>query len=200
MQPDKFYHIYNHANGNENIFRTDENYHYFLKRFAFYIAPIADTYAYCLMPNHFHFLIKIKDEMAIQNLQGFANTSKDLTGFKNLSGLISKQFSNFFNSYAKAFNTLYNRKGSLFNRPFKQKEVTNDTYFTKLVHYIHANPVHHGFVNTIEDWPFNSYHTFLSEKNTLLKRNEVLEWFNGKQEFKRFHEQPIDIKIDFDLE
>lgn len=95
---------------------------------------------------------------------------------------------------------MYNRKGSLFNRPFKQKEVTNDTYFTKLVHYIHANPVHHGFVKTIEDWPFNSYHTFLSEKNTLLKRNEVLDWFNGRQEFKRFHEQPIDIKIGFDLE
>ena len=200
MKLDTFYHIYNHANGNENLFRTDENYYYFLKRFGFYIAPIDDTYAYCLMPNHFHFLIKIKDGMAIQSLQGFDNTNKDLTGFQNLSGRISKQFSNFFNSYAKAYNTMYNRKGSLFNRPFKQKEVTDDTYFTKLIHYIHANAVHHGFVNTIEDWPFSSYPTFLYVKNTQLKRNEVLDWFNGRQEFIRFHEQSIDLKIEFDME
>jgi putative transposase len=51
MEPAKFYHLYNHANGNENLFRKDENYLFFLKKFAFYINPVADTYAYCLLLN-----------------------------------------------------------------------------------------------------------------------------------------------------
>ena len=59
------YHIYNHANGNDNLFRNEENYAYFLKRYAYFIHPIAKTYAYCLMPNHFHLLVKIRSEEGI---------------------------------------------------------------------------------------------------------------------------------------
>ena len=198
MEPESFYHIYNHANGNENLFRTDDNYRYFLKRYSDFINPIADSYAYCLMPNHFHFLVRIKESDDL--LAEFRKLHKDLTGFENLSGLISQQFSNLFNAYAKAYNLMYNRKGSLFNRPFKDKEVTTETYYTKLIHYIHANPVHHGFVKEMEDWPYSSYNTFLSNKKTLLKRQDVLEWFNGKEDFIKFHQQPIDPKIDFDFD
>jgi len=54
LEVEKCYHIYNHAVGNENLFRCDENYRYFLKKYAEHISPIADTFAYCLMPNHFH--------------------------------------------------------------------------------------------------------------------------------------------------
>ncbi len=85
MEPAKFYHLYNHANGNENLFRNEENYLFFLKKFAFYVNPIADTYAYCLMPNHIHFLIAIKEEKELEAY--FLQQQKDLTGFKNLSGL-----------------------------------------------------------------------------------------------------------------
>lgn len=66
METEKFYHIYNHANGNENLFIEEENYHFFLQQWDKYISPIADTYAYCLIPNHIHFLIRIKT-----NLHGF---------------------------------------------------------------------------------------------------------------------------------
>ena len=62
LEPDHFYHIYNHANGIENLFRTEDNYHYFLKKYHQHISPIAETWAYCLMPNHFHFLVRIKEE------------------------------------------------------------------------------------------------------------------------------------------
>jgi len=196
METETFYHIYNHANGDENMFRTEENYFYFLKRYAQYVNPIADTYAYCLMPNHFHFLVRIKENASIKIT--LESMKKDLTGFENLSGLVSKQFSNLFNAYSKAFNQMYERKGSLFNRPFKNIEVKDITYFTKLVHYIHANPVHHGFVKSMDDWPYSSYSSFISNKNTMLKREEVLDWFNGKDEFIKYHHQPIDPKIDFD--
>jgi hypothetical protein len=68
-EPDRYYHIYNHANGNENLFVEGDNYKWFLRQYHTYISPIADTYAYCLMPNHFHFLIKLKSSKEL--LQSF---------------------------------------------------------------------------------------------------------------------------------
>ena len=60
LEPDSFYHIYNRANGNEKLFASKENYRFFLKRYKDLITPIADSFAYCLLPNHFHFLVRIK--------------------------------------------------------------------------------------------------------------------------------------------
>ena len=62
---EKYYHIYNHANGNENLFREQKNYEYFLEKYKQHINPIAETIAWCLMPNHFHLLVKIKTEEEI---------------------------------------------------------------------------------------------------------------------------------------
>lgn len=61
LQPDTSYHIYNHANGGDDLFREEENYYYFLRKWKRYVQPIADTYAYCLMSNHFHTLVRFKD-------------------------------------------------------------------------------------------------------------------------------------------
>lgn len=61
LLPDTSFHIYNHANGFENIFREAENYRFFLEKYQLHITPIAETYAYCLMPNHFHLVIRIRN-------------------------------------------------------------------------------------------------------------------------------------------
>ncbi len=62
LQPSQYYHIYNRGNNRENIFVSEENYRYFLKLYAVHIEPVADTYAYCLLKNHFHVLVRIKDQ------------------------------------------------------------------------------------------------------------------------------------------
>lgn len=90
LEPNKFYHIYNHAIGDDNLFRNNQNYLYFLKRYADFIHPIAKTYAYCLMPNHFHLLVKIRTEVEI--VEAFPKLRKDLQGFKNLEGLVKKSY------------------------------------------------------------------------------------------------------------
>ncbi|MEQ6119864.1 transposase [Reichenbachiella sp. MALMAid0571] len=191
MQPEACYHIYNHANGSDNLFQTSENYRYFLQQWAKYIEPIARTHAYCLMPNHFHALIRIRSEGELERVF----KAKDLTGFENLSGLlISKAFSNLFNSYAKAYNKQYDRRGSLFNRPFKAKEIPSDRDLAAVTHYIHSNPVHHGFVRSIDLWKWSSYHTLLSTKPTLLERNETISWFGNRNDFLSMHQQAIEIK------
>jgi REP element-mobilizing transposase RayT len=178
FEPDHMYHVYNHENAKDNIFRSDENYFYFLKKYAQYLNAITDTYAYCLMPNHFHFLVRIKS--ADQLMHSFVTKSPE-TNYKlantqiDFSKLISQQYSNFLNAYAKAFNKQYNRKGSLFLDNVKRKLIKDESYFTKLVHYIHYNPVHHGFVDKINDWKYSSYHSLISAKPTALKRREVLD-------------------------
>ena len=96
LRPGVVYHIYNWGNNRENIFPEERNYRYFMKLYGKYIAPIADTYAYCLLRNHFHFLIRIKD-LPIDQERG---CSEQPRSFRH----ISKQFATFFGTYTKAIN------------------------------------------------------------------------------------------------
>ena len=187
---EQFYHIYNHANGTDNLFRNDDNFNFFLLQWAKYILPIADVFAYCLMPNHFHFLIAIKNKEELMKALNVVFKDWNDNGYQ--SKLISKQFSRLFNSYAKAYNNMFDRRGSLFNRPFKSKTVHSNEYLTKVIHYIHHNPVHHGFTDSIEAWPYSSYHALISEKSTRLKRDFVQSWFGDTVAFQDFHKEPLE--------
>ncbi|MGD9991965.1 MAG: transposase [Salinivirgaceae bacterium] len=106
LVPNKFYHIYNRGINGCALFNEAANYTYFLSLYKKHIHPVAQTYAWVLMRNHFHLLLRIKP---FQNPEGFQ-------GLRNLSAekRINQQFSNFFNAYTKAFNKRYNRTGSLF--------------------------------------------------------------------------------------
>ena len=59
FESEKYYHVYNRGNNKEDLFRSSDNYHYFLQKWKTYISPHTSTLAYCLMPNHFHFLVQI---------------------------------------------------------------------------------------------------------------------------------------------
>ena len=83
----KYYHIHHHANGFENIFKSEENYRFFLEKYKFYISPVANTLAYCLMPNHFHFLIKIKSEEELKGVLSGGKNPQGLTEPKPLQNL-----------------------------------------------------------------------------------------------------------------
>jgi putative transposase len=181
----QYYHVYNRGNNRENLFVEERNYAYFLKLYALHIEPLASTFAYCLLPNHFHFLVQIRE---VEDL-----TSSDLTGFQNLSGLgkPSQYFSNLFNAYAKAFNRAYGRTGALFERPFGRVLVASNAYFVWLVTYIHQNPEKHGLIPDFRDWPYSSYSAHLSQQPTRLKRDSVLAWFDGKAGFVSSHEEWI---------
>jgi len=180
----KYYHIFNRGNNRENIFIEERNYHYFLRLYAKHIVPVADTYAYCLLRNHFHFLVRIK-----------TMEEQELTGLEDLSALPrkpSQQFSNLFNAYARAFNKAYQRTGALFQRPFGRTEITSDAHFVQLVTYIHQNPQKHGFVSDFRTWPYSSYQALLSARPTHLQRDDVLAWFQGVDHFEDVHRYEVD--------
>jgi len=184
----KFYHIYNRGINGCDLFKVKANFEYFLNLYDKHLSPIADTFAWVLMKNHFHLLVRIKDEEYIKNLEGF----------RNLRGLrLHQPFSNLFNAYAKAFNKQYHRTGSLFEHPFHRKLISDVDYFKRLVIYIHNNPVHHGFTDYAMDYPWSSYLTCISVKPTHLKRDEVMGWFDNEANFKTVHDNHGD---DLDLE
>lgn len=184
LAPNETYHFYNRANGDETIFLSQENYRFFLEKYKLYIHPIADTYCYCLLPNHFHFLIRIKSESELK--KAFHNFNPDT----EFGSLLSKQFSNFFSSYTQAFNKQQKRKGSLFMKNFKRKKITDLRYLLKVVHYIHFNPVEAGLAEKPIDWENSSYKSLTSGKPTKLLRNELMGLFNDKENFEYVHSHP----------
>ncbi|MEI7526732.1 MAG: hypothetical protein WCJ95_20455 [Mariniphaga sp.] len=167
-----------------DLFRETTNYEYFFRLYLKHIEPIADTFAWVLMKNHFHFLIRIKD-------------IPDLPGLKNLEGRGTKPphqyFSNLFNAYTKAFNKKYDRTGSLFEKNFHRKRITSRDYLKQVLLYIHNNPVHHGFCNHPSEYAWSSYHTCISVKPTNLNRETVIGWFNDQGSFQNCHEKKVEI-------
>ena len=132
---------------------------YFLKRkiicisylYLKNILPVADIYAYCLLKNHFHLALRIKDEESL---------SEKLKEKPYLA------FSNFFNSYSKSINKAYNRRGSLFQEHLHRIRVEDDEYLMQLIAYIHLNPVKHKFSDDFKEYKYSSYQAYISEKPT----------------------------------
>lgn len=174
LEHDKFYHIYNRGINGCTLFKDHENYKYFLKLYRNHINPIAETYAWCLMKNHFHFMVRIKKISEIESLKIIPP---------------SQGFSNLFNAYTKAYNKSHHRHGALFERPFRRKEINNNCYLLNLIIYIHNNPVHHKLCKHPIEYLWSSYNTFLSNKETTLMRETVLNLFGGLENFEYIHRQ-----------
>ncbi len=191
LEYDKYYHIYNRGINSENLFREPANYEHFLRLYDEYIAPVADTFAWVLMKNHFHILVRIHASEDIGFIKP-KEEKKHIIYPQKKKYNPTQQFGNLFNAYAKVFNKRYHRTGSLFESPFKRLIVENEKYFKQLVYYIHNNPVHHGFCETMADYPWSSYLTIISVKPTKVKRDKVIGWFNSESEFCEYHKQKHD--------
>ena len=158
------YHIFNRAISNELLFREERNYKFFLQRYGYYLKELVDTIAYCLLPNHFHFCVLVKNNQEAH-----------------------RNFSKLFQSYALSFNRTYHRKGSLFDRPFKRERVENDAYVSRLIRFIHQNPQLHGI---IEDFSMRAHSSnkecFHKTGNSILS-DYVQNWFMSEGEYLAYH-------------
>lgn len=182
LQPDTIYHIYNRGNNGETIFRTNENYRYFLTLYTKHFHPYVQTYAYCLLPNHFHFLVYILPTPSTQT----PRVSETLG--VSPAPTPSQAFSNLCNAYAKAYNKANGRSGSLLQHPFGRIPVTTDAYFYNLITYIHRNPQKHGLIDDFRAWPYTSYDAILHDKPTRVNKTAVLEWYGGLGPFQQAHQ------------
>jgi putative transposase len=179
-----YYHIYNRGVNRENIFFETRNYAHFLKLHARYVEPVAETFAYCLLKNHFHVLVRIKRP----NEQSVPVSRESLAPNRPLRPLDPSQaLGNCFDAYAKAINRAYQRTGSLFQHPFGRVLVRTDVYFANLITYIHQNPQRHGLIEGFREWPYSSYDAVLSTRSTHIPRDDVLSHFGGQDDFRAKH-------------
>jgi REP element-mobilizing transposase RayT len=196
LEPDCYYHIFNRGINSDRIFETNDNYSYFLKQFSKYILDVADVFAYCLMPNHFHFILKIKSK---EELDSFAKTTIKTSNINNdglhsTQNIASKQISKFISSYTQSYNKVHNRHGGLLERPFKRKEIASEEYLKNLILYIHQNP--NDLKINFRDYKFSSYQSILSKSKTSLMREEVIAVFDDLENFVFCHEKVINLDLD----
>ena len=170
----QYYHIYNRGNNKEDIFIEEKNYNYFLLKMKEYLISIAEVYAYCLLKNHFHVVLKIKDKEQIA--EKYLNK-------------IHLPFSNFFNSYSKSINKTYDRTGVLFQEHLQRNKILDENYLKQLIVYVHLNPLKHKFSKSFEDYKHSSYKTYFSSKETSIERDFIIEMFGGLENFKFYHQE-----------
>ena len=186
LKEGKFYHIFNRGNNGDSLFYKPENYKFFLRKLDEYLSSQIEVFAFCLLPNHFHLLVRVREKaLHLEDAKLLYPTSQ--------------AFHRLFTSFSKAINKQENRHGSLIEHHFKRKEVTNVRYFANLVFHIHANPQLHGICDDFRQYPWSSYDRIISGKPSKLKREAVLAWFNNADNFIAYHAQQPDLETIKDL-
>lgn len=156
---DQIYHVYNQGNNKEIIFKDHEDYISFLRRVRERVFPNTEILSYCLMPNHYHFLI-YTNQKSIEPVKLGLLESQVL---KNCFRLLNS-------GYSTEYNNKYSRTGSLFRQKTKFKILENrkDNYPFICFNYIHQNPLKAGLVKKMEDWKYSSFQYYLGiRKGTL---------------------------------
>lgn len=188
---DHFYHIYNRGNNRQPIFLERENYRFFLRKFTKYFpSDRVEIHAFCLMPNHYHMLVRLLSDFDY-----------------------SKQMQSFSISYAKSVNLWNKRTGHLFQGRFQVRLVESTEYLLHLSRYIHLNPRFARLVKQAEDWEFSSYQDYLfggkipeitearqSEISGISRRPAVtteliLSHFGGVEDYREFVESFADERM-----
>ncbi len=161
----QYYHVFNRGANREPIFACQENYIFLLRQIKHFLPDHPLTMiAYCLMPNHYHFLIRVENDNA-------------------LSPFIQR----LFNSYSQAYNRQQNRSGTLFEGRVKSKLVERDGYLIHIARYIHLNPVQAGLVENPEDWPYSNYREWIGlRKGALFDSEFVYEIFSSSKDYRVF--------------
>ena len=180
----EFYHVYNRTIDRKLMFKNEGNYHFFLKKFHFYLGEILTVYAFCLLNNHFHFLIKISENLDKYRIENKTYTSA------TIHEVVSRQFRRFFQCYALSFNKQHDRSGTLFQTPFKRVRVKNNSYLTYLIYYIHFNSQKHKLVSDFKQWDWASYHKILEENTSV--NQEIIQWFGVEKDYIKFHATHFD--------
>ena len=180
--PNNVYHIYNRGNNKQLIFFNERNYSFFLKKVCANISPYCEILCWCLMPNHFHFMIYATE-----------NSCKERPSFggKPMQEL-SYQIGILLSSYSQAINKQNGTIGSLFQQKTKSKCISdfdsfsqqefNTEYLIKCMHYIHQNPLKAGLTETIDSWEYSSFGTFLGKEAIIPINKELIHSLSGYNE------------------
>jgi hypothetical protein len=202
-----YYHIFNRGSNRQNIFYLPRNYDYFLKLLKDFLSEYVYFLAYSLMPNHFHLIIKVRDEIHLKKKPEGTVLSKNgsvapqdrgnrsflpkngslLTDETEIGKIVSNQFKRLFITYAMAINNQENRVGNLFDPKYKRLLIENQDYLEYAIFYPHFNPEKHGVSSDFKNYKYSSFKAINGKGKTSMARDFVLELFGGKEEFLNYH-------------
>jgi putative transposase len=148
LQPDQLYHIYNRGNNQQLVFFQEGNYLFFVRKLREFLLPHAHLLAWCLMPNHFHLLVQLRDGASPQRFSDAIGT------------LLS--------SYTRAVNRQQNRTGSLFQQKTKAKLLDSGLYALNCFCYIHQNPRRAALEHIAGAWPWSSFQDYVGRRQGTL--------------------------------
>jgi putative transposase len=145
--PNEPYHVYNQGNNRHQLFYTEAHYLRFLVLYRKLVMPYCETLAYCLMPNHFHFMIYATPLSAAEKKNGLTTIQNIVNGFRLLQ-----------TSYTQYLNPKQQTTGSRFRQKAKYKCLSHGkyNYCQNTFNYIHQNPVSAGLVAHAADWAYSS--------------------------------------------
>jgi len=170
LSVDDYYHVYNRAVANNQLFKEERNYWFFISKIKFYLLKTAEVLAYCLMPNHYHLVIKLKTLDLPTSMQRIAM------------------------SYTAAFNKVYQRSGHLFQGRYQLRFIADQKYLEQSVRYIHLNPCRAGLVNKPGEWEMSSYLEYTGERRVDFINNKIILDLYGSGNDPFFIENQLNYK------
>jgi len=190
---ENLYHVYNRGNLSNPIFFDEENYLFFLKKMKIHLSPYCEILAWCLMPNHFHWMIYVKNHTESESHDSLPNSEPVVELNKSIGILLR--------SYTRAVNKKYKKQGSLFQQKTKSKDLNDDftsrdDYPLTCFLYIHQNPLRSGLENQLGEWEFSSCKDFTGVRNgklcNLELARELLDLPDNSRLFHKLSRRTID--------
>jgi len=183
-----YYHIFNRGVDRRKIFFHERNYSYFLKLIGQLLTDYVIFLSYALLPNHFHFVIRLKDRIYVK---------EDIIDNEELIGnVVVNQLKKLFITYSMAVNRQEGREGSLFEPKYKRILIEDNDYLLNAIFYTHYNPENHEIVKNFRDYEFSSFKSIIFGTQGIVNREYLLEIFDGMEGFLNYHNTMHESKYD----
>ncbi len=176
---DTYYHVYNRGAHKKKIFFENETYEYLIRLMTKYSSTYRTVIAaYCLMPNHYHLVLKQKE-----------------------MGSIGMFLKTTFNAFTQAVNKRFGLSGTLFQGQAKARVIDSDEYTVKVIRYVHTNPCKAGLAVNPQDWLFSNYQEWIGMRESALMDVELRDQlFGSLSDYERFVQEALVVDRDSEIE
>ena len=179
LEAGAMYHVYNRGNNSQPVFLNPCDYHSFLERWERFIWPVAETFAFCLLENHFHAAIRIRDSVIRPD-------TGEMVPLQPVE--IRAQFQRFFTSFAKSQHLRNDTNGAVFKRRFQRSQILTEDHFKRIIAYILLNPQKHRISGDSRIYPYSSYRFLDCRPPDFLAQDELVRLFGGADAIQTYLE------------
>ncbi|HBG70709.1 MAG: hypothetical protein A2W93_04625 [Bacteroidetes bacterium GWF2_43_63] len=196
----KYYHIFNRGNNSDSVFKSYDDYSYFIHLYSIYAHPFFETFSWCLMKNHYHFCVRVKNENEFERfdkrnrwkiepvIKWQMYSINEIPLEKQIIPKPHRMLGFMFDAYSKYYNKKYDRTGVVFERGFEKKLIEKEDYLMELITYIHNNPVKHQISKDAGLYQWSSYNEILNNSSAFCNSEKIIQMFDSKENFVFIHQ------------